>query len=440
MAGKSKGAEGIALLSMYNDEEDVDMEDEDLEPEIGNSGEVEDIKSRNNKSSNENTPSMIPSQTSQTPVPESDPSLKSPTPLTPPLQVIEASPQMPSNLSSEAFEVQTSRKSALGIVDYAHDETAMSPEPEEVDVMDTGRVVLKNELNVANGYSLEKTSPEMIQTSMASAQAASPQPSDPVDPHNNEASIPMDFSVTESEAADLDKPAAGPLEPSKEVDPLEKFLPPPPVIKCSEELQEKINKFLAYKRAGKSFNADLRNRKDYRNPDFLLHAVTYQEIDQIGTCFSKDVFDPYGYDPSDYYDKIEADMKREMEKKEQERKQSQKVEFVQGAVQPGTVISATKISTQVAAVAASGLLSAPTVPDTATREGRQNKKTKWDKVDGDRRIPLHPGTQDNIATTGAHAAILSAANAGTGYTAFAQQKRREAEERRSSERKLDKRS
>jgi hypothetical protein len=30
----------------------------------------------------------------------------------------------------------------------------------------------------------------------------------------------------------------------------------------------------------------------------LQHAVRYQEIDQIGTCFSKDVFDPYGYDRS----------------------------------------------------------------------------------------------------------------------------------------------
>lgn len=69
-------------------------------------------------------------------------------------------------------------------------------------------------------------------------------------------------------------------------------------------MQQKINRFLAYKRAGKSFNAEVRNRKDYRNPDFLQHAVRYQEIDQIGTCFAKDVFDPYGYDKGDYYDEI----------------------------------------------------------------------------------------------------------------------------------------
>lgn len=69
-------------------------------------------------------------------------------------------------------------------------------------------------------------------------------------------------------------------------------------------LQRKIDKFLNLKRAGKSFNAEVRNRKDYRNPDFLLHAVRYQDIDQIGSCFSKDVFDPHGYDKSDFYDEI----------------------------------------------------------------------------------------------------------------------------------------
>ncbi|XP_068645072.1 uncharacterized protein [Aristolochia californica] len=436
MAGRSKGAEGIALLSMYNDEEDMDIEDEDVETEKGNSSEGED-----NKNCEENTPPVNPFQTSQTPPPESGPSARSPAPPTPPLQAMQSSPQVPPNLRSEVLDVQT-RKNSLGIVDYAHDETAMSPEPEEGDVMGTGRIILNDEIHVANGYSQDRTSPGTIPTSMPIVQATSPQPSDLSDQPKNETSTPMDYAITEPEAAELDKPAAGSPESPKEVDALEKFLPPTPMTKCSEELQEKINKFLAYKRAGKSINADLRNRKDYRNPDFLLHAVTYQEIDQIGTCFSKDVFDPNGYDPSDYYDRIEADMKREMEKKEQERKKSQKVEFVQVGVQPGAVIPATKVSTQVAvsgvAVAASGLLPAPT--DGITREGRLNKKTKWDKVDGDRRIPLHPGTQDNIATTGAHSAILSAASAGTGYTAFAQQKRREAEERRSSERKLDKRS
>ncbi|KAM4104957.1 hypothetical protein ACJW30_06G197300 [Castanea mollissima] len=32
--------------------------------------------------------------------------------------------------------------------------------------------------------------------------------------------------------------------------------------------------------------------------------MMYEDIDQIGSCFSKDVFDPHGYDKSDYYFEI----------------------------------------------------------------------------------------------------------------------------------------
>lgn len=115
-------------------------------------------------------------------------------------------------------------------------------------------------------------------------------------------------------------------------------------------------------------------------------------------------------------------MKREMERKEQERKKSQKVEFVSGGNQPATV-AAPKINIPlpgeytrsfhgtgelimigkffqfyldssfwygavliefygagVPSTAIGGLSSASTAVDTATRDGRQNKKSKWDKV------------------------------------------------------------
>ncbi|MED6148453.1 hypothetical protein PIB30_053337 [Stylosanthes scabra] len=244
-----------------------------------------------------------------------------------------------------------------------------------------------------------------------SNQANTPQLSDTM---NDDAMFRLD---------DAEPPEAGQDEQKSE-DPLDKFLPPPPKAKCSEELQRKINKFLEYKKAGKSFNAEVRNRKNYRNPDFLLHAVRYQEIDQIGSCFRKDVFDPHGYDSSDFYDEIEADMRRESERKEQEKKKAQKVEFITGGTQPGIVSAgAPRINLPVAggfAAAASGLHLVPPIADSITRDGRQNKKSKWDKVDGDRKNPLPSVGQDSVSTVGAHAAILSAANAGSGYMLFAQ--------------------
>ncbi|KAI9076898.1 hypothetical protein K1719_041202 [Acacia pycnantha] len=167
------------------------------------------------------------------------------------------------------------------------------------------------------------------------------------------------------------------------------------------EARGRLDKFIEYKKAGISFNAEVRNRMDYRNPYFLLHAVRYQDADQIGSCFDNDVFDPHGYDPSDYYDEIEAEMRCDSDRKELEKKKAQK--FAYG--------------------------------DVTNRDGRQNKKSKWDKVDGDRENPLPFGGQDSGCTGGVHAAILSAANAGSsGYMLFAQQKRQEAEEKRSTER------
>ncbi|XP_009596504.1 uncharacterized protein [Nicotiana tomentosiformis] len=94
-------------------------------------------------------------------------------------------------------------------------------------------------------------------------------------------------------------------EQKGETDLLEKWLPPPPKEKCSDELQEKIIKLLALKKTtGTSFNAELRNKKEYRNPDLLLHTVKSQETEPIGSRFDKAVFDPHGYDKTDFYDAI----------------------------------------------------------------------------------------------------------------------------------------
>ncbi|KAI4298154.1 hypothetical protein L6164_031747 [Bauhinia variegata] len=204
-------------------------------------------------------------------------------------------------------------------------------------------------------------------------------------------------------------------------DPLDRFLPPPTTARCSDDLQKRINRFIELKKFGKSFNAEVRNRKDYRNHGFLSHAVTYQEIDEIGSCFSKDVFDPHGYDTSDIYNEIEADMRRESDRKEQERKKAQKVEFISGGEQPG-VIAAPKINVPItgsSAVTATGLHAIPPTANAITRDGRANKKSKWDKVDSDRKIALPSVGQDSVSAVGAHVAILSAVNAGGGYMLFA---------------------
>ncbi|KAG2591816.1 hypothetical protein PVAP13_5NG506700 [Panicum virgatum] len=419
--------EGIAaLFSMYNDDEE----------------EEEDADEPNPPSPPPPAAAAAPPVTPSSPLPsqaggeDPTPSLGPPLPSLPeesagrktlasphPSPARGQLPPLPSRLSSSPFAVSSPsplrapssalppdlprppRRGALAIVDYAHDEMAMSPEQEDGEIM-SGAHRSGSDAQAAEGNLEERT----------------PSGTD------------MAVDVTRAEIEDAQMEETTDVSTNGETDdPLSRFLPPPVTRKCSAALQQKINRFLAYKRAGKSFNAEVRNRKDYRNPDFLQHAVRYQEIDQIGTCFSKDVFDPYGYDKADYYDEIEADMKRELERKEQERKKSPKVEFIPGGVQPSIGASMPKIP------ALAGVATLPVPAEGVKKETRPNKKSKWDKVDGDVKNPAVPSGHDSLSATVSAALLNSAANVGAGYAAFAQQKRKEAEEKR-NDYKSDRRS
>ncbi|XP_042011022.1 uncharacterized protein LOC121759492 isoform X1 [Salvia splendens] len=432
MASEKKPSEGIALLSMYGDEDD-EMEEVDEEVENIDEGGIplpasDAVAVNDNDGIADYSKEESGRFNSYTP----------PASATPQQTIFSPQERLQAQQFGSDLNNGQSQKSRPTIVDYGHEEGAMSPEAEEGQIKATGRVMYGEQLQSSDGESLEKKSPGMARLPTPSTQAATPQSLEPDQPETNA----MDYATNESEAAGTEDAVMVSVEDQKNIDPLDKFLPPPPKSKCSEELQEKISRFLALKKTtGRSFNAEVRNRKEYRNPDFLLHAVTYQDIDQIGSCFSKDVFDPHGYDKSDFYDEIEADMRREFERKEQERKKSQKLEFTPGGVQPGNALPTPKINIPTPGLTAvSGVVNIPSATsESMGRDGRQNKKSKWDKVDVDQKSSLTTGGQENLPAVGAHAALLSAAKAGSGYSAFAQQRRKEAEDRRSSDRKSDRR-
>ncbi|XP_050225421.1 uncharacterized protein LOC126674917 isoform X2 [Mercurialis annua] len=324
---RKKPSEGIALLSMYSDEDDEDMEDLNHEPpqERGEEAEAEEAEqlveggAAADRVNDGGGDVMVTDEfgsnfnLNQNVRPQSRP----PTP--------QEHPQAPVKRQQHAR--RSSRRGRLAIVDYAHDETAMSPELDEEE--------FDEELQIANGQ--ENTPPGTVQILTPNIQAT-PQSSEHL-----ETSQQYDVNDTGIQSEDAENEAATNVS-AENIDALDKFLPPSPKEKCPEELRRKIEKFISLKKVGRSFNAEVRNRKDYRNPDFLLHAVRYQDIDQIGSCFSKDVFDPHGYDKSDFLDEIEADMRRERERKEQELKRSPKVEFISGGSQPGQVVPTSKFS------------------------------------------------------------------------------------------------
>lgn len=431
MASKKKQSEGIALLSMYDDDEEDDEYEDDKQmidiPSIPTNQEQESESEQEDYNSkiSQTTPSIPIQSQNSIPTEEDEEEDRVSTPFYSP---------SPSQLPPPPPPPQA-RKSALAIVDYAHDETAMSPEPEDGEITGFG------DDPQSTNDDFQGISPPGTAHTFTPNIRGTPQPSEYPERVLSDNSAMETFVSMETETTVFEETVTVSVEIQRDEDPLDKFLPPPPETKCSVELQKKINKFLELKKLGKSFNAEVRNRKDYRNPDFLLHAVRYQEIDHIGSCFSKDVFDPHGYDKSDFYDELEADMKREMERKEQERKKSQRLDFVPGGTQavgaPASQRNTIQNPVSTAPTAASvGFHSHPIPADSVARDSRQNKKSKWDKVDGDRKNPLPIGGQDALPTAAAHAALLSAAQVGgAGYTLYAQQKRKEAEEKRYSEKR-----
>lgn len=442
MAGKRK-AEGIALLSLYNDEGDEEDDEEEEELEEDDEEEVKQQEQQMKRHSQEEGEAHIETTTENVSVSSSitaievtattSETLISSLPIAP-LQEDDL-PQSPA--------VDRPGNGAHGIiVDYAHDEGALSPDAEEGEVVTTGRAVFGLGMQVSNGFAQGATPPTIGNISRPENVQLGDQSGQPkVVPSQHSASAAVTSPTTE--ALDQEMSDAKELDTrGSDIDTLADFLPPAPTSKCSQELQNKFSKYLALKNAGRSFNEELRKSKGYRNPDFLQRAVKHQEIDQIGSCFSKEVFDPHGYDPSDFYDALALEFRREQERKEQAKKQSQRIDFAHGGVQAApmsalpdkakTVLplpTEQKGTTNTDSLPSGSQVASEAAPKLDS--ARSNKKSKWDKVDTDTRA------KSAIAAASAHSALLTA-NAGGGYASFALQKRKEAEERsRGSDRKSE---
>ena len=52
-----------------------------------------------------------------------------------------------------------------------------------------------------------------------------------------------------------------------------------------------------------TITASLKALQGYRNPDFLQHCVKYDDIQQYGSCYPPQIFDPDNLPEEDYYDR-----------------------------------------------------------------------------------------------------------------------------------------
>ncbi|XP_065179800.1 SAP30-binding protein-like [Sycon ciliatum] len=118
-----------------------------------------------------------------------------------------------------------------------------------------------------------------------------------------------------------------------------RLMPSPPRGNCSNSLQRKIEAMLETKhRTGRSLTQSVQSRKDFRNPSIYEKLVSFLDLDELGSNFTS--FNPAGWGPESYYEKLAAVQKDQFDKKKkaEETAAAHKthVEFVTGTKRPPT--------------------------------------------------------------------------------------------------------
>lgn len=206
-----------------------------------------------------------------------------------------------------------------------------------------------------------------------------------------------DVEVSEAETKDPNELVALFSEKVRNMSPNEIRIPPEPSGRCSTQLQEKIHKLYERKLHGDfDTNSHIQKKKEFRNPSIYEKLIQFCSIDELGTNYPKDMFDPHGWSEDSYYEGLAKAQKVEMDKLEKAKKERTKIEFVTGT-KKGTNSSSTAAST-----------TTNTTTTTSTAEA-QKRKSKWDSA-----IPVTLAQPTLITTTATLPAVVSVTTTASG--------------------------
>uniref|UniRef100_A0A670HZS8 SAP30 binding protein n=1 Tax=Podarcis muralis TaxID=64176 RepID=A0A670HZS8_PODMU len=103
-------------------------------------------------------------------------------------------------------------------------------------------------------------------------------------------------------------------------------IPPEPPGRCSNHLQDKIQKLYERKiKEGMDMNYIIQRKKEFRNPSIYEKLIQFCAIDELGTNYPKDMFDPHGWSEDSYYEALAKAQKIEMDKLEKAKKERTKI-------------------------------------------------------------------------------------------------------------------
>ncbi|KAH8292598.1 hypothetical protein KR018_010167 [Drosophila ironensis] len=143
-----------------------------------------------------------------------------------------------------------------------------------------------------------------------------------------EGDSPMDL---DEEAAELpmDERTAESYEKDPKYAKYKFQLPPEPKGKPSPELVAKITKmYTKMRQTNMDMNRVIQDRKEFRNPSIYDKLISFCDINEFGTNYPPEIYDPLQWGEESYYEALAAVQKTEMVKRQKDRKDMDKVEQV----------------------------------------------------------------------------------------------------------------
>lgn len=108
-------------------------------------------------------------------------------------------------------------------------------------------------------------------------------------------------------------------------------LPAEPKGKCPQELQDKITNMHEKMKSGMDMNKLIQERKEFRNPSIYEKLIQYCDIDELGTNYQPEIYDPLQWGKESFFEELAKVQKVEMEKREKDKRENIKQELVLAA-------------------------------------------------------------------------------------------------------------
>ncbi|EDW09156.1 SAP30-binding protein [Drosophila mojavensis] len=104
-------------------------------------------------------------------------------------------------------------------------------------------------------------------------------------------------------------------------------LPPEPKGQPPADLVAKITKmYTKMRQTNMDMNRVIQDRKEFRNPSIYEKLISFCDINEFGTNYPPEIYDPLQWGEESYYEALSAVQKTEMLKRQKDRKDMDKVE------------------------------------------------------------------------------------------------------------------